>query len=240
MKVLIILQARMGSERLPGKVLMEVLGRPLLSFMLERLRDIQDIDLVVATTTNPKDDAIVSLCLKEQVNVFRGSESDVLDRYYQAALENHADIIVRVTGDCPCIDPDIIKLVIDFYLDNSFDYVSNTLKLTYPRGMDVEVFSFAALEKAHMEAKTEFEKEHVTPYIYTHPEIFKLENFPFDEDASQYRLTVDTPEDFELIRRIIEALYPVNPNYTLDDILILLKKNPEWAQLNAHIRQKTK
>lgn len=238
MKVLIIIQARMNSERLPGKVLKEVLGKPLLSYMLERVQAVPNTDTLVATTIQPEDDAIVSLCLREGVKVFRGSQNDVLERYYQAAKENNAKVIVRVTGDCPCIDPKIIEQVIQYYQKNSYDYVSNTLQWTFPRGMDVEVFSYKILEKAYHEAKKLPEREHVTLYIYTHPEIFTLGNYARTKDASQYRLTVDTPEDFELIKRIIENLYPNNPKYSLDDIITLLEQKPEWVQINSKIKQK--
>jgi spore coat polysaccharide biosynthesis protein SpsF len=238
MKVVIIVQARTGSERLPGKVLKEVLNRPLLSYLLERIKSVSEVEIVVATTLNEEDDAIVSLCQKEGVKVFRGNETDVLERYYQAAKEYQAHIVVRITGDCPCIDPLIIHQVIQFYLKNTYDYVSNTLEWTFPRGMDVEVFSFKALETAFREAKNEPEREHVTLYIYKHPEKFSLGNYSRDNDASQYRLTVDTPDDFELIRRLIEFLYPKNPQYDLEDIIKVLEKHPDWAQLNAHIKQK--
>jgi spore coat polysaccharide biosynthesis protein SpsF len=238
MQVLIIVQARMNSERLPGKVLKEVLGRPLLSYLLERLRAVPNTEIIVATTTEPEDDAIASLCQQEKVKVFRGSQNDVLERYYKAATEHHGKVIIRVTGDCPCIDPKVIQQVIQFYLKNDFDYVSNTIEWTFPRGMDVEVFSYEVLEKVYQEAKTPPEREHVTLNIYTHPEKFTLGNYARTKDVSQYRLTVDTEEDFQLIKRMIENLYPDNPKYTLDDMIALLEKKPEWAQLNSHIKQK--
>jgi spore coat polysaccharide biosynthesis protein SpsF len=238
MHVLIIVQARMNSERLPGKVLKEVLGRPLLSYIIERLKSVPQTQLIIATTTEAEDDAIAALCQKEGVEVFRGSQNDVLDRYYQAATKAKGSVIVRVTGDCPCIDPLVVEQVIQFYLKNNYDYVSNTLEWTFPRGMDVEVFSYDVLAEAHKNAKNPSEREHVTLYIYTHPEKYTLGNYARKENVSQYRLTVDTQEDYELIKRIIENLYPSNPKYTLGEMITLLELKPAWANLNAHIKQK--
>jgi len=240
-KIVAILQARMGATRLPGKPLMTVLGRSLLSYEIERLRRTPSIDqVVVATTTAPQDQAIVDLCEREGIATFRGSENDVLDRYYQAAKAFHADVVVRVTGDCPVIDPHEAELVIRHYLDHipAYDYVSNTIQRTYPRGLDTEVFSFANLERAATEANKPSEREHVTLYFYTNPELFKLSNIAHEPNLSSQRWTVDTLEDLELIKLIIGTLYPVKPTFNMQDILGLLQQHPEWVAINAHIEQK--
>ena len=241
MNTVMIVQARMASTRLPGKVLREVLGKPLLGYQLERLRRAGTVNrTVIATTTRGVDDAIADFCESNEVACFRGSEDDVLDRYYNAALENDADIVVRVTSDCPLIDPAVIDRVVKTYLTNSdrTDYVSNTLERTYPRGMDTEVVSMLALAEAHHEAESKPDREHVTPFFYRQPERYRLMSVRNDEDLSAHRWTVDTPEDFELIRRIITALYAEKPEFTMRDCLDLIKRNPDWQKLNQDIMQK--
>lgn len=241
MKTVIIVQARMTSTRLPGKVLKEVMGKPLLEYQIERLRRVKLADgIVIATTTNDTDMPIVELCARLGVPVTRGSEHDVLARYYEAATQHRADVIVRVTSDCPVIDPAVIDEAIRFYLDQraEYDYVSNALTQSYPYGMAAEVFPFEVLEEAHREAKAEPEREHVTPFIYTRPERYRIGHVVHPENHSHHRWTVDTPEDFELVRRIIEVLYPVKPEFDTQDILTLLKRHPEWVEINANVRQK--
>lgn len=238
-KINIVIQARMSSTRLPRKVLKPVMGKPLLSLLLERVRRVHAAhSIIIATSTNPADIAIEKFCHEEKIPVFKGSEDNVLDRYYQTALQFPCEAIVRITSDCPLIDPSIIDEAIHLFIQQQVDYVSNTLKRTFPRGMDVEVFSFKSLEESVKMATKSAEKEHVTPYIYQHPEKFKLHNFTYPTDISSYRLTVDTPEDFLLITKIYETLYPNNKNFTLQDILKVLKKNPEWKNINADIKQK--
>lgn len=241
MKTVIIVQARMTSTRLPGKVLKEVLEKPLLEYQIERLKRADRVDeIVIATTTNVTDQPILDLCNRLSIPYYRGSEDDVLARYYGAAMEHNADVIVRVTSDCPVIDPRVISSIIEFYIENrtQYDYVSNSLKRTYPRGMDTEVFSFHCLQESFREAQATAEREHVTPFIYNTPSRFRLANVAYTEDQSKYRLTVDTPEDYELIRRIIEELYPLNNKFTLEDILQLFQKNSDWFLINSHIEQK--
>lgn len=237
----IIIQARLGSTRLPGKILRPILGRPMLSYLIERVRRIQHSHtLIVATTQLPRDDEIVSYCENENVLYYRGSEEDVLDRYYQTCCHFPTDLIVRITSDCPLIDPAIIDQAISLLIKNSsqLDYVSNTLLRTFPRGMDVEVFTFQALKIAAQEASRPFDREHVTPYIYKHPDLFNIANLVYMADEAKYRLTVDTIEDFNLVNKIFENLYPTNKNFTLTDILDILKVHPEWKKINAHIKQK--
>ncbi|NBJ68076.1 MULTISPECIES: glycosyltransferase family protein [Clostridia] len=241
MKVVAIIQARTGASRLPGKVLKEVLGKPLLAYQLERVRNCSNIDqILVATTKQKADDRIVSLCEEMDIYPYRGSESDVLGRYYEAANHMQADIIVRLTADCPLIDPSQVDYVIQNYFPNqhSLQYVSNTLKRTFPRGMDTEVFSFAALKETHVMAKSTVDREHVTRYMVNHPETFTLKNVTYHEDQSQHRWTVDTIEDFWLIKRIIETLYPKKPHFNLEDILHLFAQFPDWRFINSHIHQK--
>ena len=239
MKTVIIVQARMTSTRLPGKVLKEVMGKPLLAYQLERLRRVQLADeIVLATTTNQTDDVLAVFAVAEEIRCFRGDEQDVLDRYYQAAVMAEADAVVRVTSDCPLIEPSIIDEVIQAYKKSTeIDYVSNTLSRTYPRGLDVECFSFKALEIAWKNADKAHEREHVTPYLYQQPMFIKRE-LKAAGDYSQYRWTVDTQEDYELVKILLEEIYPLQPAFTWCDVLQVLAKHPEWTLLNAEIEQK--
>ena len=241
MKTIIIVQARMTSTRLPGKILKKVLSKSLLEYQIERLKRVNLADeIVIATTTNNTDHPIVELCDYLSVKYFRCSEEDVLERYYQAAKKYQGDAIVRVTSDCPLIDPQTIDKVIQFYLEHrsEYDYVANCLERTYPRGMDTEVFSFTTLEQAFLEATTQPEREHVTPFFHLQPHRYKLGHILYSENYSHHRWTVDTVEDFQLIQKIIEELYPKNVQFTLEDCLNLLHEYPEWSLINAHIEQK--
>lgn len=240
MNTVIIVQARMTSTRLPGKVMMTVLGRPLLDYQIERLKRVQEANgIVIATTNNDADRPVVELAHSLGVGLFRGSEQDVLLRYCGAAAEFHADTIVRITSDCPLIDPSVVDLVIRHYrsASGSFDYVSNILHRTFPRGMDCEVFSRSALDNVHNRAADPFDREHVTRYIYQHPERYRLGNVAADEDHSHHRWTVDTMEDFDLVRRMLESLYPVRPLFSLEDCLALAEEHQEWSELNRHVEQ---
>lgn len=242
MRIEAFIQARMNSTRLPGKVLKKVAGKPMLEFLIERLRDCKEIKgIVVLTTDQIADDPIISLCQEQHVSYFRGSEEDVLERYYQAALERGVDGIVRITSDCPLIDPEIVdRIVRAFRYDYPHvDYVSNTLERTFPRGLDVEVFSFKALEKAFYDAIYPEEREHVTVYLYRHPEKFYLKNISHDPSLGHHRWTVDTEEDFTLIKLIVEHLYPLQSRFRFKNVLNLLSAHPDWVSLNAHIEQKT-
>jgi spore coat polysaccharide biosynthesis protein SpsF len=238
----IIVQARMTSTRLPGKVLLEVAGKPLLEYQIERLRRSTLADrIVVATTVNAADQAIVALCERLAVPVWRGSEHDVLARYHDAARAHQADVVVRVTSDCPVIDPQVLDETIGYFLSEGgqLDYVSNSLERSFPRGLDAEVFTFKALAEAHAEAVDEEEREHVTPFLYRRPQRYRLANVAFPADLSGHRWTVDTPEDFALISQLIGALYPVLPRFALFDMLAWLKGRPEVSALNAQVEQKT-
>lgn len=240
MRIVIIVQARMGSTRLPGKVLKSVLGKPLLGYLIERLQKVTAANqLIVATTDKEADQAIVDYCQSQHVDVFRGSEENVLDRYIQAGKFASADILVRITADCPIIDPQIVDQVITFYLNHDYHYVSNALMRTFPYGMEVEVFSLKDLIKAAEGKTSAEEQEHVTPVFYLHPQQFKIFNVTMPEDFSNYRLTVDTPADFLVVKHLIETLYPDKPFFNLNEMIFLLKEHPEWVQLNAHIQHKT-
>jgi len=239
---ILIIQARMGSTRLPGKVLLPVAGRPLLEHLVHRMRHVPHVDaLVVATTTNPLDDAIAAFCNQHSLHCFRGSEEDVLARYYEAAKSFGAEVVVRITADCPLMDPGILTSAIAAFRQNydDLDYFSNTLRRSFPRGLDIEMMRFSILEKAFFEANTSYSREHVTPFVIHNAHQFRLGNFFSRRDLSKLRLTVDTKEDFTLIQNIITALLPEKPDFTLDDIVALLEKHPEWKGINAHVRQKT-
>ncbi|HEX3032696.1 MAG TPA: glycosyltransferase family protein [Bacillota bacterium] len=241
MKVVAIVQARMTSTRLPGKILLEVMDKPLLAYQMERLRQVPNLDEIwLATTSNATDDLLEKFGYDQGIPIFRGSEDDVLSRYYHSATRAGADVVVRITSDCPLIDPEVVEQIVGLYLQNQdqYDYVSNTLERSYPRGMDIEVFSFRALEQAFNEGHQQYEREHVTPYIYQHPDLFRLKNVKLANPQDEYRWTVDTEEDFLLIKLILENIYPVNRDFRLQDILTLLAEHPEWSAINAHIEQK--
>jgi len=241
-RVEIFIQARTGSTRLPGKVLKEVCGMSLLEHLIRRMKRIKDANAIcILTTTNLQDDAIVRIADKCQVASFRGPEEDVLTRYFQAALRRGAEGIVRLTSDCPLLDPTVVDDVIRAYRAEyyDFDYFSNTLERTYPRGMDVELFTMQALENAHVLGSSDAEREHVTLAMYKNPDLFRLKNIVSPKSyPTDLRLTVDTEEDFQLISRIFEMLYPMKPDFTLDDVVDLMEHHPELAKLNAHVKQK--
>ena len=230
----------MGSTRLPGKVLMKVLDNPMLWHVVCRTRLARRVDeVVVATTTTDADQAIVSLCESEGWLYFRGSEDDVLDRYYRAALYHRADVAVRITSDCPLIDPEVIDRVIKEFVDGQpeLDYVSNTLQpRTFPRGLDVEVLSFNALEHAWKEDSIPEWREHVTPYIYRNPHQFMLQNVTNNADYSYLRCTVDTKEDLAFVRQIFE--YFGCSSFSWHDVVAIVNRHPEWLTINNHIVQK--
>lgn len=234
-----LIQARMNSTRFPKKVLREINGKPMISYMLERARRATAIDkIILVTSTHPSDDALEELCEKNNILCYRGSMDDVLDRYYQAARKFKADTIVRLTGDCPLIDPIMIDELVSVYKKGSYDYVANTIppKWTVPEGMDVEVFSFKNLKKAWREAKKPSEREHVTFYFWKNPEMFSVFRYNLDEDLSQYRLTVDYPEDLEVIKAIVKNFYPDNPCFGTKDIAAFLKANPDIRRFNKDIK----
>jgi spore coat polysaccharide biosynthesis protein SpsF len=238
MKVVTIIQARMGSTRLPGKVLIDLGGESVLARVVRRLRRADLIDeIVVATTTSAADDAIVSECERLSVAVFRGQEDDVLDRYYHAAHWINADAIVRITSDCPLIDAEITDNTIRTFINCKPDYASNALQRTYPRGLDTEVISCDALTHAWQEAPLSYQRAHVTPYIYENPNRFRIVPVRGDCDYSDLRWTLDTPEDLTFIRAIYERM-DNEDSFSWRDVLALLEREPQLAELNRQVRQK--
>ncbi|WP_371362956.1 8-amino-3,8-dideoxy-manno-octulosonate cytidylyltransferase [Sporomusa rhizae] len=242
MKTVAVIQARMGSTRLPGKILKDLLGQTVLQHVIERVQQVNNIDeVVIATTTLSHDDAVMEETVKCGVKCFRGSEDDVLARYYFAAKDNKADVVVRITSDCPLIDPLVTNEIVGFFKDKKdYDIVTNAAsdlsKRTYPRGLDTEVFSFEVLEKAFKQADKKYQREHVTPYIYeTSPLIYYYTN---ETDYSKHRWTLDTEEDFDLIKKIYQYLYKGKHDFYLEDIIKLFERYPALIKINAHIEQK--
>lgn len=241
MKVVAIVQARMGSTRLQGKVMKEILSKPVILWDLDRISLSKLIDEVIVAIPYSKENDVIINTIKEyndKIIITRGSEDDVLDRYYQAAVQANADVVVRITSDCPLIDPVVIDNVIEQFLDGDCDYCSNSLTRTYPRGLDTEVFSFKALEEAWNEANKDHEREHVTPYIIENPDKFKLLNVANDIDLSHLRWTLDTKEDFEFIKAVYKRIYPKKQLFLMDDVLELMDKEPELIDINRYIEQK--
>ncbi len=218
----------MSSTRLPGKVLRPVLGVPMLGRQIERLRRSRRIDqLVVVTSVNRSDDKLARFCQSIGVECFRGSLEDVLDRFYQAALHYRPEHIVRLTGDCPLADPELIDRVISLHLEGGFDYSSNIIEPTFPDGLDVEVFRFAALERAWKEAVLPSHREHVTIFLHSQPKLFRLGSYRGRSDFHELRWTVDEPEDLRKVRTVYRRLYPNNPNFGSDEIYALFSEHPE-------------
>ncbi|WP_425448038.1 cytidylyltransferase domain-containing protein [Dethiothermospora halolimnae] len=241
MKNIAIIQARMGSTRLPGKVMMNLCGKTILAHVINRVKQSKLIDeIIVATTCKEKDDAIKDESKKNGVKVFRGSENDVLSRYYYASKENGGDTIIRITSDCPLIDPYLIDEMLDFYIKNDYDMVTNATKdlslRTYPRGLDTEIFSFENLKDAFNNANKLNEREHVTPYLYKNSE--RTYYYRNNTDYSNHRWTLDTIDDFKLIKEIYEKLYDGHHDFYFKDILKLFKQYPKLMNINSHIKQK--
>lgn len=242
MKIVCIIEARMRSSRLPGKVLKPIVGKPMLELMVERLKRARTLDdIVIATTDQPGDEAVAALAGRLGIGSFRGSEEDVLARVLGAARSAEADVIVETTGDCPLLDPAIIDKVVADYRMGSADFVANMLSYTHPRGMDVRVFSTGDLEEINRVSADPADHEHVSLHFWEHPEKYRLRNVTSDlpPAVADLRLTVDTEEDFELVRQVYEELYPANPAFTLCDVVNLLERRPELAAINREVRQKS-
>ncbi len=238
MKIVAIIQARMGSTRLPGKVLQAIGGKTMLARVVERTRQASRLNqVIVATTQAVADQAIVDECQRLQVSCFCGSELDVLDRYYRAAQAHQAEAVVRITSDCPLIDPEVIAQVISTFLQEPCDYASNVLERRFPRGLDTEVMSVETLERAWREAQAPYERVHVTPFIWQNPQLFHLTSVKGDVDYSQQRWTVDTPEDLEFVRQVY-ARFAGRDLFSWREVLALMEREPELAELNRHIAQK--
>ncbi|MCD4782201.1 MAG: glycosyltransferase family protein [Candidatus Eremiobacteraeota bacterium] len=239
MKIVAIVQARMGSTRLLGKVMIDICGKAMLLHIIDRLKACELLDeIVIATTVSNKDDVIFGAVsdYDKSIGLFRGPEENVLERYYLAAKNTNADIIVRITSDDLLIDPSVIDNVIREFLSNDCDYVSNSLNKTFPLGLDAEVFSFKTLERAYHNASQDYEREHVTPYIIENPDKFKLFNVANDINLSHQRWTLDTEEDFEFINAVYNKIYSKKQMFFMGDILKLLEL--ELININKHIEQK--
>lgn len=236
------IEARMGSTRLPGKVLAEACGKPMLELMIERVRRVSALDeIIVATTLNEGDDKIVEFCSRQSIGCYRGSEEDVLTRILEAARAYDADVIVELTGDSPLIDPGVISEVVEAYLSSGADYVSNILERSYPIGMDTQVFATKILEDVSRRTDDPIDREHVSLYIYSHPEVYSLENVAASGAMNRHhdlRLTLDTPEDLALIVAVYDALYSKNTEFSLIEIIEFLDSRPDIAMLNANVIQR--
>ena len=240
-RIVCIVEARFASTRLPGKVLLPIVGKPMLALMIERLQRARTIDeIVIATSANPADDAIALLATDMGAHVFRGSEEDVLDRVVKAAQSRNADIIVETTGDCPLIDPGIVDKVVGDFLMGGADFVSNVLPHTTPRGTDVRVFWAKDLAEINVRSQDPADHEHVSLHFWEHPERYRCRNVETDlpEAAAHLRLTVDESADLELVREVYQRLYSSNPAFTLADVLQLLDQQPGLTAINRHTPQK--
>lgn len=240
MRVIAIIQARMGSTRLPGKVLMDLAGEPMLARVANRARRAVSLnEVVIATTTEPADNAIEDLCRNRMWPCFRGSRDDLLERYYHAAMAYNADVVVRITSDCPLIDPGVVDRVVGVFTEQQpgIDYVSNGLPMrTFPRGLDTEVMSLGALGRAWTECRDLALREHVTIYIKRHPDRFRMHGVTCEEDYSYMRWTVDTAEDLTLVRRIYK--YFGHDRFSWREVLAVLEEHPDWCEINSHVAQK--
>ncbi|NRA37874.1 MAG: glycosyltransferase family protein [Planctomycetes bacterium] len=232
----------MGSTRLPGKVMREICERAMVMHVIDRVRQVQAIDSIcLACTDNSADDILVSLVRRQSdVTIFGGSEHDVLDRYYQAAVMMEADVIIRITADCPLISPEVINQVLETYLSaaDDYDYVSNTLIRSFPHGLDCEIISMETLSLIHNEAREKADREHVMPFLWRQPDRFRLKNIVYEKDLSHYRWTVDTAEDLQLVQKIYNTLYVGNNAFEWHDARLLIEEHPEWLDINKHIQQK--
>ncbi len=242
MNIVCIIQARTGSSRLPGKVLLNLEGKPVLLRVIDRVLESDRINrVVVATTISPEDQQICDLVegYDDSVSVFRGSQDDVLERYYLAAKEAGADAVVRITSDCPLIDPQVIDKVIGAFLKEKKDYTANILgKRTYPQGLDTEVFTFKALEEMHNKAEEKEDREHVTLYLRKRPEEFQCLNVENEKDLSFHRWTLDEQADYDLIKEIYGELYRKNPHFRMKDVVELFERRPELLKINQNVKQK--
>lgn len=233
--IIAIIQARVGSKRFPNKVMKYLEDKTVLEHVVNRVKKSRYIDEVfVATTIDKKDLAILQLCSAKHMRVFCGAEEDVLDRFYQLAKLLHPNHIVRITSDCPVIDPKIIDLIIETHLKLNSDYTSNTIIDSYPDGLDTEVFSFSVLEKCWKEAKLISEREHVTPYIKKHPKLFLLHSIVSDINYADKRWTIDTESDYEFLKSIFKILYKKNHLFGMNEILQLLEKSPSLEKINSN------
>lgn len=242
MRVIATVEARMASSRLPGKTLMLLHGKPVLHRVVERIQLANRVDaVIVATTTNPQDDVIVSACREAGIACHRGSESDVLGRVIEAGKLAKADVIVQLGADCPFYDPALIDQLVGIYLGGSFDYVTNDIELTYPEGVDAHIVALRTLEEVVSKTSRPQDHDDVPRYIWEHPDEYRIFNLraPAELHAPNVRLTLDYPEDYRLTELIYAELYPANPAFTTSDVLSLVRARPELLTINAHCKQLT-
>ena len=243
-KIVAIVQARMGSTRLPGKIMKSIQGMPMLWHIVNRLKSVDKIDeIIIATSDLLSDDPVQTMAENYDIAYFRGSEMDVLKRFFDAAEMIDAQHVIRITGDCPLVDPPTIKKLIDLYFDGGYDFYGvacgagvakeNNIN-RYPDGLDAEIFSFNVLKEAHLEAVNDLHRENVTPFIWQNSKMYKLGFLYSETDYSDLRLTVDKKDDFEFVNWIYDMLYPNNSHFDLQDILVLLGNNPD-AMTNKHL-----
>ena len=238
LKIITVIQARTGSSRLPNKIFLPLADKPLLFRMYERVSASKlSGTIVIATTKDKSDNKVEELCNEHNLNCFRGHPTDLLDRHYQAAKVFNADAVVKIPSDCPLIDPLVIDKVIKFYLDNfdRFDYVSNLHPATYPDGNDVEIFSINVLKDAWLNAKRNLEREHTTPHFWENPDKFRIGNIKWEtgfDYSMSHRFTIDYKKDYNFIKLVYDELYPINNNFTLENILGLLERKPMIKKIN--------
>jgi len=235
------IEARMGSSRLPGKVLADIVGRPALGHLVDRLRRARRVDeIVLATTTSPTDEPLVEFAKTWGVHCYRGSEDDVLDRVVRAVATVGAETVVEVTGDCPLLDPEVIDRAVGIHLEGGWDVVSNTWRLSYPQGVDAQVFAWASLDEVAKATDDPAHREHVSLYFYEHPERYRIYHMeaPAEFRAPELRFQLDYPEDLAFIRAVYEALHSANPAFSLKEIFDLLARRPELREINGHMQEK--
>lgn len=236
-EVIAIVQARMGSKRLPGKTMLPICGTPMIGVLLERLSKCKSLNKIVVATTNERSDDVLEGYLVEnsKTPVFRGAQNDLLARYFECATLHNANVIVRITADDPLKDPTIVDYAVEHFLSSQpLDYISNCLTASFPEGLDVEVFSYAALKNAHENATLRSEREHLTPYIVNNPKLFSLKNFECHEDLSSWRWTVDKPNDYIFIKNIFEKFYPeFGFHFSYLDVIEYIKSNPSLLKINS-------
>lgn len=233
----VMIQARSSSTRLPDKALKKIEGKPIIWHIINRAKKIKSAEQIIIITTRKKEDKIFLEIAKDNgVLGFQGSEKDLLERHYQCALKYNADPIIRITSDCPLIDPYIVEKMIQIYLKNNYDYVTNREPPTYPDGLDTEIFSFDALKKANRYAKLRSEREHVNPYIVKHPQKFKIFNYRYRKDLSHLRWTVDEKRDLKFVRQIYSRMKP-KTLFSMNMVLKIIKKEPQIQQINQGINR---
>lgn len=234
-KPTVMIQARLGSSRLPKKVLAKIQGKPTIWHVINRVKKIKNIkQIILITTTSDSDKILLNFARRQHIFGFAGSKNDVLKRHYDCAVKFNADPIIRITSDCPLIDPNLSSDILQFYLDNDFDYVSNTINPTFPDGLDTEIFSFNALEKAHFQSKLPSEREHVTTYFVNNMNKFKIYNYSNSYDLSSLRWTIDRIEDLKFVRKIYHYAKP-KTIFSMNTTLKILQNHTYLHKINNHI-----